>query len=164
MSFLRHTPSNQIQEIRTPCRPASGSDFSCMVEHRGVEPLTSTMRMSRATNCANAPYSIRSRTNPCSASSMVVIPHRGTHSLSLDLSADEASATGSRQRFALSSAMPRAANCANAPLSRKREYITGGRKKQGFVLAAPDTPGTPGVCDPELKPGIPVLQEPEALC
>ena len=25
------------------------------VEHRGVEPLTSTMRMSRATNCANAP-------------------------------------------------------------------------------------------------------------
>ena len=27
-----------------------------VVEHRGVEPLTSTMRMSRATNCANAPY------------------------------------------------------------------------------------------------------------
>ncbi len=27
-----------------------------LVEHRGVEPLTSTMRMSRATNCANAPY------------------------------------------------------------------------------------------------------------
>ena len=26
------------------------------VEHRGVEPLTSTMRMSRATNCANAPF------------------------------------------------------------------------------------------------------------
>ena len=26
-----------------------------VVEHRGVEPLTSTMRMSRATNCANAP-------------------------------------------------------------------------------------------------------------
>ena len=26
-----------------------------LVEHRGVEPLTSTMRMSRATNCANAP-------------------------------------------------------------------------------------------------------------
>ena len=25
------------------------------MEHRGVEPLTSTMRMSRATNCANAP-------------------------------------------------------------------------------------------------------------
>ena len=32
------------------------------VEHRGVEPLTSTMRMSRATNCANAPY-IFSRTD-----------------------------------------------------------------------------------------------------
>ena len=30
------------------------------VEHRGVEPLTSTMRMSRATNCANAPYVSRS--------------------------------------------------------------------------------------------------------
>ena len=29
---------------------------SRLVEHRGVEPLTSTMRMSRATNCANAPY------------------------------------------------------------------------------------------------------------
>ena len=29
---------------------------SFLVEHRGVEPLTSTMRMSRATNCANAPY------------------------------------------------------------------------------------------------------------
>ena len=26
-----------------------------MVEHRGFEPLASTMRMSRATNCANAP-------------------------------------------------------------------------------------------------------------
>ena len=26
------------------------------VEHRGVEPLTSTMRMSRATICANAPF------------------------------------------------------------------------------------------------------------
>ena len=29
-----------------------------VVEHRGVEPLTSTMRMSRATNCANAPWFI----------------------------------------------------------------------------------------------------------
>ena len=26
-----------------------------LVEHRGFEPLASTMRMSRATNCANAP-------------------------------------------------------------------------------------------------------------
>ena len=26
-----------------------------LVEHRGVEPLTSTMRMLRAPNCANAP-------------------------------------------------------------------------------------------------------------
>ena len=31
-------------------------DFSrVLVEHSGFEPLTSTMRMSRATNCANAP-------------------------------------------------------------------------------------------------------------
>ena len=27
-----------------------------MVEHRGFEPLTSTLRTLRATNCANAPY------------------------------------------------------------------------------------------------------------
>ena len=32
------------------------SDLTILVEHRGVEPLTSTMRMSRATNCANAPF------------------------------------------------------------------------------------------------------------
>ena len=32
-----------------------GSNFAVMVEHRGFEPLASTMRMSRATNCANAP-------------------------------------------------------------------------------------------------------------
>ena len=30
-----------------------------LVEHRGVEPLTSTMRMSRATNCANAPNNMK---------------------------------------------------------------------------------------------------------
>ena len=44
-----------------------------MVEHRRFELLTSTMRMSRATNCANAPYmddvteplpDIASRDNP----------------------------------------------------------------------------------------------------
>lgn len=29
-----------------------------VVEHRGFEPLTSTMRTLRATNCANAPYEI----------------------------------------------------------------------------------------------------------
>ena len=31
------------------------SSKDLLVEHRGVEPLTSTIRMSRATNCANAP-------------------------------------------------------------------------------------------------------------
>ena len=32
-------------------------DLSCVprMEHRGVEPLTSTMPLWRATNCANAP-------------------------------------------------------------------------------------------------------------
>ena len=29
------------------------------MEHRGFEPLTSTLRTLRATNCANAPYSLR---------------------------------------------------------------------------------------------------------
>ena len=29
---------------------------SLWMEHRGFEPLTSTMRTLRATNCANAPY------------------------------------------------------------------------------------------------------------
>ena len=31
------------------------SDFAGLVERRGFEPLTSTMRTLRATNCANAP-------------------------------------------------------------------------------------------------------------
>ena len=31
-----------------------------LVEHRGVEPLTSTLRTLRATNCANAPYAVDS--------------------------------------------------------------------------------------------------------
>lgn len=30
-----------------------------LVEHRGFEPLTSTLRTLRATNCANAPYSVQ---------------------------------------------------------------------------------------------------------
>ena len=33
-----------------------GSDQKFLVEHRRFELLTSTMRMSRATNCANAPH------------------------------------------------------------------------------------------------------------
>ena len=36
------------KEIRTRFPPESGSDLSCVVEYRGVEPLASTMRMSRA--------------------------------------------------------------------------------------------------------------------
>ena len=43
--------------IRSANRPPMlpSSTLRNLVEHRGVEPLTSTMRMSRATNCANAP-------------------------------------------------------------------------------------------------------------
>ena len=37
-----------------------------------------------------------------SATSMVVTPHCGDHSLSVDLTSDEISATGGRQRFARS--------------------------------------------------------------
>jgi hypothetical protein len=32
-----------------------------LVEHRGFEPLTSTLRTLRATNCANAPYEVLTR-------------------------------------------------------------------------------------------------------
>ena len=35
------------------------SFYYALVEHRGFEPLTSTLRTLRATNCANAPYSLR---------------------------------------------------------------------------------------------------------
>ena len=35
--------------------PANAGLFNYLVEHRGVEPLTSTLRTLRATNCANAP-------------------------------------------------------------------------------------------------------------
>ena len=35
--------------------PLISQGISGLVEHSGFEPLTSTMRMSRATNCANAP-------------------------------------------------------------------------------------------------------------
>ena len=34
------------------------NDNGLLVEHRGFEPLTSTLRTLRATNCANAPYSL----------------------------------------------------------------------------------------------------------
>ena len=36
--------------------PLISQGISGLVEHSGFEPLTSTMRMSRATNCANAPW------------------------------------------------------------------------------------------------------------
>ena len=36
----------------------NSSSKDLMVEHRGFEPLTSTMRTLRATICANAPYSV----------------------------------------------------------------------------------------------------------
>ena len=40
----------------------NSSSKDLVVEHRGFEPLTSTMRTLRATNCANAPYSFRTDT------------------------------------------------------------------------------------------------------
>ena len=49
----------QKQQIRTHDQSAKGSDYIVLVEHRGFEPLTSTLRTLRATNCANAPYSLR---------------------------------------------------------------------------------------------------------
>lgn len=47
------------QQIRTHDQLVKGSDYIVLVEHRGFEPLTSTLRTLRATNCANAPYSLR---------------------------------------------------------------------------------------------------------
>ena len=54
----------QKQEIRTHDQLVPGSDYLALVEHRGVEPLTSTLRTLRATNCANAPSKLfESRTD-----------------------------------------------------------------------------------------------------
>ncbi len=47
---------------------------SLWMEHRGFEPLTSTMRTLRATNCANAPYVSR-------ANSRVILPRFTSASL-----------------------------------------------------------------------------------
>ena len=43
------------QEIRTHSLSESSSDFSSMVEHRGLEPLTPTLPVLCAPSCANAP-------------------------------------------------------------------------------------------------------------
>ena len=50
------------KEIIRTHRPQGtiGSDYIDEVEYRGFEPLASTMRMSRATNCANTPFPVRS--------------------------------------------------------------------------------------------------------
>ena len=77
-----------------------------VVEHRGVEPLTSTMRMSRATNCANAPY----RYPDQSGSASSTLTSRG-------LGRDP---VGSLWHKSFKSSM------------RKRQYITAERKKQGI--------------------------------
>ena len=44
------------KRTRTLSHRELGSSTNCLVEHRGFEPLTSTLRTLRATNCANAPY------------------------------------------------------------------------------------------------------------
>ena len=69
---------------------------------------------------------------------MVVTPHCGAHSLSVDLTSDEISATGGRQRFALErfallvSARIRARTAGGIPASRTAHDRTPGR----FCLTA----------------------------
>lgn len=48
-SFVLLLQQSHLQSSRGLCNIV-------LVEHRGVEPLAFTMRMWRATNCANAPY------------------------------------------------------------------------------------------------------------
>ena len=48
-SFVLLLQQSHLQSCRGLCNIV-------LVEHRGVEPLASTMRMLRAPNCANAPY------------------------------------------------------------------------------------------------------------
>ena len=47
--------------LRTQWARSKSSSDSALVEHRGFEPLTSTMRTLRATICANAPNAFRNR-------------------------------------------------------------------------------------------------------
>ena len=59
-SVLAHTtidaPAHVTAETKLPHHQAGqASIFSFYVEHRGFEPLTSSMPWKRATNCANAP-------------------------------------------------------------------------------------------------------------
>ena len=60
-SVLAHTtidaPAHVTAETKLPRHQAGQfSIFSSYVEHRGFEPLTYCMQSSRATNCANAPW------------------------------------------------------------------------------------------------------------
>ena len=48
-SFVLLLQQSHLQSSRGLCNIV-------LVEHRGVEPLASTMRMLRAPNCANTPY------------------------------------------------------------------------------------------------------------
>ena len=50
-------PGASIAETKMPRHQARQvSIFSSYVEHRGLEPLTYCLQSSRATNCANAPW------------------------------------------------------------------------------------------------------------
>ena len=57
---LQYIALFSVRRERLPCSiQKTDTPKGCLffrMEHREVEPLTSTMRMSRATNCANAPY------------------------------------------------------------------------------------------------------------
>ena len=60
-SVLAHTtidaPAHVTAETKLPRHQAGQfSIFSSYVEHRGFEPLTYCLQSSRATNCANAPW------------------------------------------------------------------------------------------------------------
>ena len=45
-----------------------------LVEHRGFEPLTSSLRTMRATNCANAPQLIHINTGSAKAENGITLP------------------------------------------------------------------------------------------
>ena len=60
-SVLAHSsidaPAHVTAETKLPRHQARQvSIFSSYVEHRGLEPLTYCLQSSRATNCANAPW------------------------------------------------------------------------------------------------------------
>ena len=56
------TPRNDVEPSLTGIYSAAGLSTDSMVELRGIEPLTFSMRTRRATNCATAPGTSARRT------------------------------------------------------------------------------------------------------